>query len=231
MAMAQPGRPVPVSPNKGGMFNTRTPQISKETQQLLQVMMKESKLTNFQQRQLSAKATSGQSLPVDCNPTSSKSRQQQTPSPKKPTKKILSGKDVSISGKRPKEVIDRMKAQNPPEKYKPPPGKMITQEDKDKFRKKMAYGDCNHPEPTSRKRVPRSDGPDEDTTDEFDEVLRQIDERKEFLQEMEALGEGKKYRQIINTEISQKIRELELIDKKRHAELADYEKEALKDAT
>ena len=46
---------------------------------------------------------------------------------------------------------------------------MITQEDKDKFRKKMAYGDCNHPEPTSRKRVPRSDGPDEDTTDEFDE--------------------------------------------------------------
>lgn len=36
---------------------------------------------------------------------------------------------------------------------------------------------------------------------------------------METLGEGKKYRTIIMTEISQKIRELELIDKERSKEL------------
>lgn len=34
-------------------------------------------------------------------------------------------------------------------------------------------------------------------------VLQEIEDRKSFLDEMEALGEGKKYRTIIMTEISQ----------------------------
>lgn len=34
-------------------------------------------------------------------------------------------------------------------------------------------------------------------------VVNEIQERKEFLAEMEALGQGKKYRRIILTEISQ----------------------------
>jgi hypothetical protein len=39
--------------NKGGMFSTPRVAVSKETQELLKVMMQESKLTNFQQRKLS----------------------------------------------------------------------------------------------------------------------------------------------------------------------------------
>lgn len=38
-------------------------------------------------------------------------------------------------------------------------------------------------------------------------VLNEVQERKEFLAEMEALGQGKKYRSIILTEISQ-VREV-----------------------
>ncbi len=38
----------------GGMWNTQRPVISNETQNLLKTMMKESKLTNFQQRTLSS---------------------------------------------------------------------------------------------------------------------------------------------------------------------------------
>ena len=34
-------------------------------------------------------------------------------------------------------------------------------------------------------------------------VLKEIEERKEFLSEMEALGKGNEYRNIIQTEISQ----------------------------
>ena len=34
-------------------------------------------------------------------------------------------------------------------------------------------------------------------------VLKEIEERKEFLSEMEAIGKGREYRSIIQTEISQ----------------------------
>ena len=42
-------------------------------------------------------------------------------------------------------------------------------------------------------------------------VLQEIEERQSFLEEMERLGEGKKYKNKIVTEISQKLRELELL--------------------
>ena len=37
----------------------------------------------------------------------------------------------------------------------------------------------------------------------FNIVLMEIEERRKFLDEMEALGQGAKYRSLINTEISQ----------------------------
>ena len=45
--------------------------------------------------------------------------------------------------------------------------------------------------------------PDETEVDGFDEILKEIEERKEFLEEMEALGQGKNYRTKLMTEISQ----------------------------
>ncbi|KAK2544127.1 hypothetical protein Q9966_002133 [Columba livia] len=57
--------------------------------------------------------------------------------------------------------------------------------------------------------------------DRFEELLNEVQERKEFLAEMEALGQGKKYRSIILTEISQKTRELEIIDKMRSEEMRE----------
>ena len=51
-------------------------------------------------------------------------------------------------------------------------------------------------------------------------VLQEIRERREFLEEMEHLGQRNTYESQLSTEISQKIRELELIDKERcHQEL------------
>lgn len=43
-------------------------------------------------------------------------------------------------------------------------------------------------------------------------VLQEIEDRQEFLEEMEALGQDRQYHSKIQTEISQRIRELELID-------------------
>ena len=50
-------------------------------------------------------------------------------------------------------------------------------------------------------------------------MLAEIDERKQFLAEMEALGQGDEHRNKIVTEISQKIRELQVLDKQRCSEL------------
>ena len=46
----------------------------------------------------------------------------------------------------------------------------------------------------------------------------QIHERKEFLNKMTALGKGKDYKTLIQTEISQRIREMEEIDRQRTQE-------------
>jgi len=50
-------------------------------------------------------------------------------------------------------------------------------------------------------------------------VQAEIEERKSFLEEMEKLGQGKHYRPIISSQISQLIREMEVIDKHRTAVL------------
>ncbi|NXB75482.1 EVG1 protein, partial [Donacobius atricapilla] len=55
--------------------------------------------------------------------------------------------------------------------------------------------------------------------DRFEALINEIQERREFLAEMEALGQGKKYQGIILTEISQKLHEMEIIDKKRSEEM------------
>ncbi|XP_052016404.1 UPF0193 protein EVG1 [Apodemus sylvaticus] len=55
--------------------------------------------------------------------------------------------------------------------------------------------------------------------DRFDELVKEIQDRKEFLAAMEALGQGKQYRGIILAEISQKLREMEDIDRRRSMEL------------
>uniref|UniRef100_A0A8C5FRX0 Uncharacterized protein n=1 Tax=Gadus morhua TaxID=8049 RepID=A0A8C5FRX0_GADMO len=57
--------------------------------------------------------------------------------------------------------------------------------------------------------------------DGFQEVVDEIEERRQFLADMTALGQEKLYRNLINTEIAQKIRELELMDKTRSAALRD----------
>ena len=50
-------------------------------------------------------------------------------------------------------------------------------------------------------------------------VVKEIQDRKEFLAAMEALGQGRQYRSIILAEISQKLREMEDIDRRRSKEL------------
>lgn len=203
----------------GNMFGTPKPEVSKETQDLLNLMMKESKLTNFQRRQLNSTIKDGKSLPASCNPTSSQSKQKASPITGPVTPKVLNGRHLAMSGKRRKDTIDTMVQDEPKDVYRPLPGKVITEKDKRKLQNKMAYG-VDIPEVSlSAKNQPLVVDTNQEEIDEFDTVLNEIEERRQFLKDMESLGQGKKYRTIIQTEISQKIKELEVIDKKRTGEL------------
>nr|XP_033334475.1 UPF0193 protein EVG1 homolog isoform X1 [Megalopta genalis] len=56
-------------------------------------------------------------------------------------------------------------------------------------------------------------------TDAIDVLVGGIQERMEFLSEMECLGLGKKYRPIIHQEIAHKLRLIESIDKQKSKEI------------
>ena len=66
----------------------------------------------------------------------------------------------------------------------------------------MAFGSEVEPAPTVARPQPLT-AQDETEVDRFEEVMKEIEERKEFLEEMEALGQGQKYRTKLMTEISQ----------------------------
>ncbi len=50
-------------------------------------------------------------------------------------------------------------------------------------------------------------------------VVHEVNERVQFLKDMEALGQGHKYYPIIQQEIAAKVREMERIDKERCQDL------------
>ena len=68
----------------------------------------------------------GQSLPVACNPTTSRneSRVQLTSASKKPLPKVMNARHLS-GGKKTKETIDIQKSVEPQQIYRPAPGSMF----------------------------------------------------------------------------------------------------------
>ncbi|XP_060245053.1 UPF0193 protein EVG1 isoform X2 [Meriones unguiculatus] len=138
------------------------------TCELLRVMMKESKLTNFQQRHIMDTMKRGSPLPLQCNPTSSQSG---SPSRKPAATIYLPPILATHSHLRPASMCQANGAYT-----------------REQFK----------PQAT---------------------MVKEIQDRKEFLTAMESLGRGKQYRGIVLAEISQKRREMEDIDRKRSEEL------------
>ncbi|KAJ3092159.1 hypothetical protein HK102_010284 [Quaeritorhiza haematococci] len=69
-----------------------------------------------------------------------------------------------------------------------------------------------NPKGKLRRRVPMDK---DEGADEFEMVLTEIEERRQWLDDMIALGHGQKYRQQIQSEIALRIRRLEKLDKER----------------
>ncbi|ESP04068.1 hypothetical protein LOTGIDRAFT_230313 [Lottia gigantea] len=197
----------------GGFWNSPQAQYSPQTQKLLKEMMNESKLTNFQQRHLEKSLRSGSSLPSECNPTSS-ARPRVVKQTKKPSK-ILNPKNYT-GGVRSKDTMEALGAFEKPE-YSLPKNNARSAREKERLANMMAFGKDVDNIQKQKVQVPvEIEEPVE--IDRFDELQLEVEERQKFLADMTKLGKGRDYKHI-ETEISQLVREMEVIDKKRTKQL------------
>ncbi|XP_029926546.1 UPF0193 protein EVG1 [Myripristis murdjan] len=189
----------------------RAPRYSQETQDMLRLMMQESRLTNFHQRRINDCLKKGTALPLACNPTSS------VLSPQARTKTIKPG-PTRLPGKPQRRSAESCRSGNSyaRERFRPGPTRDLEKE-KRRLQNILATG---QEEPCAKfpKNVPADQSrevEEERKRDRHQEVLDEIEERRQFLADMTALGQGKHYHHLINTEISQKIHELKLIKEAR----------------
>lgn len=73
----------------------------------------------------------------------------------------------------------------------------------------------------SRKEKHRRDGKKTYSNDRIAELLKEISERIEWLKEMDALGEGKKHRQVIDGQVTERLNEISRLEEKMAKEKRD----------
>ncbi|CAJ0968173.1 unnamed protein product [Ranitomeya imitator] len=217
--MSQKNGNVQVPMGTGLWTNTKPPQYSKETQDLLKVMMQESKLTNFQQRQIREQMQSGGALPIQCHPSTSNTETRPLVSISRPAKASTTRPSL-----RPAERCRAGDAYTR-EKFQPQATRDLDKEKVD-FRTLWLQGrSCQiYLKYHRHKKMTRRTGTDLMNVLKIANhvtLVAEIQERWDFLEEMQVLGRGKQYYNIINTEISQKLREMEIIDKQRSKELQE----------
>uniref|UniRef100_A0A3P8VT87 Chromosome 9 C22orf23 homolog n=1 Tax=Cynoglossus semilaevis TaxID=244447 RepID=A0A3P8VT87_CYNSE len=173
------------------------------------VMMQESRLTNLQRRQIN---DYGAALPLASDLRSPPQAPQSKPSER--VQRELLGKPLRRSAESCRSGNSYVR-----EKFCPGPKKDLEKE-KRRLQSLMATGQ-EEPTVSSNANVPAKVTEEKDR---FQEVLDEIEERRQFLADMASLGQEKKYIHIITAEISQKIRELEVLEKTCHKDQEEERK-------
>ncbi|XP_034543112.1 UPF0193 protein EVG1 [Notolabrus celidotus] len=193
----------------GGLWNNpRATQYSRETQDLLRLMMQESKLNNLQRKKINECLQNGATLPLTSDPTSSSALPQAKPC--KSVKKCFSGKPQRRSAESCRSGDGYTR-----EKFRPGPTRDLEKE-KRRLQNILATG---QEEPEAESSQNDSARLNSEEKDRFEEVLDEIEERREFLEHMASLGQEKPYINLINTEISQRIQELKVLEKAQSPEM------------
>ncbi|XP_019744693.1 UPF0193 protein EVG1 [Hippocampus comes] len=191
---------------RGGLRkHPRAIQYSKETRDLLTSMMQEFTLSNLQRKQISDCLKDGSALPPITESLSSLSSLQLKASQN--CQKLLPVRPLRRSA-----VSCRSANNYVREKFCPAPTRDLEKEKK-RLQNILATG--QEEEYTASQNVAGNRKPEvTEETDRYQEVLDEIQERRQFLADMASLGQERQYIHIMNTEISQKIRELELLNGK-----------------
>ncbi|XP_050968196.1 UPF0193 protein EVG1 isoform X2 [Labeo rohita] len=173
------------------------------------MMMQESRLTDFQQRQINNQLKNGGALPLTFNLTPLEPSVQSEPKVTRVT---------ALTGHQQKRSAEQCSAGDnyKPDQFKPRATRDLEKE-KRQLQNLLSTGQKDIRPPDFQRDLTERR---EQQIDRFQEVLDEIEERRQFLEDMMALGKGHQYQHFINTEISQKICELEKIDRKRSAELS-----------
>ncbi|XP_039918453.1 UPF0193 protein EVG1 [Hirundo rustica] len=189
----------------------RPARYSTGTQELVRAMMEELQVTHSQKRYLMDYVKRGDALPLQRFPPSSKQ-----PVPvsypaacqphRLPARALLRPAKVCQAG----DAYTR-------EKFKPQPTRDLEKE-KRRLQNILATGKDEVEDKVEQVFIQKKEE-EIAKPDRFEELTNEIQERRDFLAEMEALGQGKKYQGIVLTEISQKLHEMEIIDKKRSEEM------------
>ncbi|XP_068607053.1 UPF0193 protein EVG1 [Brachionichthys hirsutus] len=183
---------------------SRVTQYSKETQDTLKVMMQELRINNTQRRQIDECLRNGAALPLTLNSVPSAS-----------CSKAKTSKSVQrrLEWRPQIRSADACRSGNSyvRERFCPGPTRDLEKE-KRRLQNILEMGK-EEPEALSSKNVPPCHNPEVVESDRYEEVLNEIKDRRQFLADMSALGQEKKYINIINAEISQKVCELKLLKK------------------
>ncbi|XP_075894061.1 UPF0193 protein EVG1 isoform X2 [Nelusetta ayraudi] len=190
--------------SRGPRSNPRPPQYSKGTQDMLRLMMQELKLTTLQRKQINECLKKGAALPLTFDSAASSTN-------RRPKINKVAPKRLPEKPQRRSEESCRSGNSYVREKFHPGP---IRDLEKEKLRLQniMSTGQEGPTAAPPTNVSGRRDQRVEEEKDRFQEVLDEIEERRQFLADMASLGQEKKYSNIINTEIAQKIRELEMLD-------------------
>eukprot|EP00003_Mantamonas_plastica_P004517 TRINITY_DN1357_c0_g1_i11.p1 TRINITY_DN1357_c0_g1~~TRINITY_DN1357_c0_g1_i11.p1 ORF type:complete len:247 (-),score=89.55 TRINITY_DN1357_c0_g1_i11:137-877(-) len=196
--------------------------LSTDTQKLLNSMIsKNSKLSNKAKKELLSMANEGGTLPkntqqlrsssLSSTKTTKKKKKKKTPQlgrGKKTVTQIQNSGAFEIEVVKPKAGVDR-------EAEKAKLAKLM------EFESKEALEEQERLQKEKQERLERMkenvmskyDGKSADQI-RFDELVQEVEERKQFLADMEALGQKQKYENIIKGEIAEKVREMKDLDKK-----------------
>ncbi|XP_037546210.1 UPF0193 protein EVG1 [Nematolebias whitei] len=180
-----------------GLWNNPRPQWSKEVQDMMRLRKEESKLTCFQRKPMNRNSKTSAQTPDPSSPSSSE-----------PVR-------ISLPRKTQRRSAESCRSGNgyEREKFRPGPTRDLEKE-KRRLQNILSTGKESTPEPLKPQKSTAGRGPEaSEEVDRHQEVLNEIDERRQFLADVAALGQERPYVDIINTEISQKIRELELLDR------------------
>ncbi|KAH8415673.1 hypothetical protein KR222_008199 [Zaprionus bogoriensis] len=194
-----------IAPGGSGAFHAPKVEYSKETADLLKLLMKESRMSMVMRKQIDESLRNGEPLPLPKPP-----RPNTNNDVDKETRAIL---ERARNAKR--KNLRQIEASGAYDKsyFRPKPDNRM-QCDKAKARLQYTMAGVELPDPAIKPlRRPREERivTEEDL---ISELLDQINERADWLVEMEALGHGKKYYPEIHDQISERLHRIRALETK-----------------
>ncbi|CAG7820173.1 unnamed protein product [Allacma fusca] len=219
----------------GGVFSTPKVNYSKDTQDLVNLMMKESHLSNLQKTGFNSILRSGESLPSN----SHEMMKQRFQMKRKAMGKALGLNDSSSSlpsssrrnrrtfppnsGRRTLEQIRASGAYDPTPQRPYVPANNKKEKEIARLQYHMTYGSSQPPEGSLlSKSKAKEKNLEEEKSARLAELVDEIGDRIEFLSSMNQIGRDKVYRSMIEFQIREKLTELEKNHPKEISQVVDH---------